>query len=105
MPTYDYECRRCKHTFEAFQSMTDKPLRKCPECGGRVRRLIGAGAGIIFKGSGFYATDYRSKSYADAAKTERPTPAPEPGSKATCPTARNGGCPGGPCGRSKENAS
>ncbi len=72
MPTYEYECRQCGHAFEAFQNMTDKPLRKCPECGGRVRRLIGAGAGVIFKGSGFYATDYRSTSYADGAKADKP---------------------------------
>ncbi|MBN1916844.1 MAG: zinc ribbon domain-containing protein [Verrucomicrobia bacterium] len=100
MPTYDYECQRCKHTFEAFQSMTEKPLSKCPECGGRVRRLIGAGAGIIFKGSGFYATDYRSKSYAKGAKAD--APAAEPGSKPACPAGKSGGCPGGACGRSSK---
>ncbi len=67
MPTYDYECQieECGHTFEAFQSISARPLRKCPECGGKVKRLIGAGAGLIFKGSGFYITDYRSKSYSD----------------------------------------
>jgi len=63
MPTYEYECERCGHTMEAFQSMTDKPLRKCPKCGKlKLQRLIGAGAGIIFKGSGFYETDYKRKS-------------------------------------------
>lgn len=62
MPTYDYECQKCKHTFELFQSMTDKPLEKCPKCKGKVKRLIGGGAGIIFKGSGFYETDYKKKS-------------------------------------------
>ena len=63
MPTYDYECDKCEHTFEAFQSMTEKPIRVCPECKSRkVRRLIGTGAAIIFKGSGFYSTDYRSQS-------------------------------------------
>jgi len=72
MPTYEYECQRCAHAFEAFQSMTDKPLRICPECGGRVRRLISAGAGVIFKGSGFYATDYRSASYTKSAKADTP---------------------------------
>ena len=71
MPTYEYECQRCGHSFEAFQGMTEKPLRKCPECSGRVRRLIGAGAGIIFKGSGFYQTDYRSEDYKKAAKAEK----------------------------------
>ena len=59
MPTYEYECLTCGYKFEKFQSMTDKPLKKCPKCKGRVRRLFGIGSGIIFKGSGFYATDYR----------------------------------------------
>ena len=61
MPTYDYECLECGFAFEAFQNMSDKPLERCPKCKKKVRRLIGAGAGIIFKGSGFYATDYRKK--------------------------------------------
>jgi len=59
MPTYDYRCKACGHTFDEFQSITDKPLKKCPACGGAVERLLGTGSGIIFKGSGFYATDYR----------------------------------------------
>ena len=63
MPTYEYECEGCQHSFEEFQSMSDKALRKCPECGKlKLRRLIGAGAGIIFKGTGFYETDYKRKS-------------------------------------------
>lgn len=76
MPTYDYECTRCGHKFEVFQSITAKPLRKspepCPECGVQtpVRRLIGTGAGVLFKGSGFYETDYRSENYKKAAKAE-----------------------------------
>lgn len=62
MPTYDYVCRACEHRFEHFQSMQEAPLRKCPECGKlRLERLIGAGAGILFKGSGFYETDYKRK--------------------------------------------
>lgn len=62
MPTYEYECEGCGHKFEEFQSMTDKPLRKCPKCGkSKLQRLIGSGAGIIFKGSGFYETDYKRK--------------------------------------------
>ena len=60
MPTYEYQCDQCGKHFELFQNMTDAPLQNCPECGGAVRRLIGTGAGIIFKGRGFYATDYRS---------------------------------------------
>lgn len=91
MPTYDYECQRCGHTFEAFQGMIEKPLRKCPECSGRLRRLIGAGAGIIFKGSGFHATDYRTKNYREGAKAEKPKPDKE------CP-AKAAGCQG--CGTS-----
>ena len=71
MPTYDYECKKCGHRFEFFQSMTDEPLDTCPECGGEVSRLIGTGAGLIFKGSGFYITDYRSDSYKKAAKSEK----------------------------------
>ena len=59
MPTYEYECDKCGKRFELFQNMSDAPLQHCPECGGTVKRLIGAGAGVIFKGSGFYATDYR----------------------------------------------
>ena len=65
MPTYEYECTKCEHVFERFQSMTDEPLKRCPKCRCKLRRLFGSGAGIIFKGSGFYQTDYRSKSYRD----------------------------------------
>ncbi|MCK4995138.1 MAG: zinc ribbon domain-containing protein [Candidatus Omnitrophica bacterium] len=62
MPTYDYECPGCNHTFELFQMMSAKPIKKCPECGkNKVKRLIGSGMGIIFKGSGFYETDYKRK--------------------------------------------
>lgn len=60
MPTYEYECLKCKYKFEEFQNMTDEPLKVCPRCGGKLRRLIGTGAGIIFKGKGFYQTDYKS---------------------------------------------
>jgi putative FmdB family regulatory protein len=59
MPTYDYECTKCGYEFEKSQKMTDKQLSRCPKCRGKVKRLIGSGGGIIFKGSGFYATDYR----------------------------------------------
>ncbi len=62
MPTYDYECIHCGHTFEAFQKITDGPIKVCPECGKSVKRLIGGGLGIIFKGSGFYTTDYKRSS-------------------------------------------
>jgi putative FmdB family regulatory protein len=69
MPTYEYACEACGHKFEEFQSITAKPIAKCPECGKKkVKRLISAGAGFIFKGSGFYITDYRDESYKNAAK-------------------------------------
>ncbi len=72
MPTYEYECTECAHTLDAFQSITEAPLRRCPACGKRtLRRRIGAGAGIIFRGSGFYATDYRSRDYKEKAKQEK----------------------------------
>ncbi len=71
MPTYDYECEACEHVWEEFQSITAKPTRKCPECGKpKAKRKIGPGAGIIFKGSGFYQTDYRSDSYRKAADAD-----------------------------------
>jgi len=71
MPTYDYECSACGNQWELFQSITAKPLKKCPACRRpTARRLIGTGAGLIFKGSGFYITDYRSDSYKQAAKSE-----------------------------------
>ena len=71
MPTYAYACEHCGHKFDAFQSITAKPMRKCPACSqASLNRLIGAGAAIIFKGSGFYCTDYRSESYKTATKKE-----------------------------------
>jgi putative FmdB family regulatory protein len=72
MPTYDYRCDDCGHEFEEFQSIKARSLRKCPECGkNSLKRLLGTGAGIIFKGSGFYQTDYRSESYKTGAKKEK----------------------------------
>jgi len=62
MPTYEYECTKCGHTFEIQQSMLADPLKECPKCKGRIRRIIGGGMGIIFKGSGFYTTDYKKSS-------------------------------------------
>lgn len=71
MPTYDYTCSSCEHSWELFQSITAKPIRKCPHCGRQTaRRMIGTGAGVLFKGSGFYCTDYRSEGYKKAAKSE-----------------------------------
>jgi len=82
MPTYEYSCQKCGQNFEAFQSMRDEPFRECPKelCRlpkwghGKVKRLLGTGAGLIFKGSGFYTTDYRSQSYKEAAKKESGAP-------------------------------
>ena len=76
MPTYDYQCNACGHQFEKFQSITAPHIRKCPQCGKlQVKRLIGTGAGIIFKGSGFYQTDYRSDAYRKAAEKDKPSTA------------------------------
>lgn len=74
MPTYDYRCEACRHEFDAFQSITEAPLKKCPQCGkNKLRRLIGAGAGIIFKGSGFYETDYKRSRAGSAGSSEKPS--------------------------------
>ena len=86
MPTYEYICEKCGHEFETIQSITAKPLKECPEdlCAkkkwghGRVTKKISAGAGLLFKGSGFYITDYRSEKYKDAAKKDSAAPAPKP---------------------------
>jgi putative FmdB family regulatory protein len=76
MPTYDYRCDNCGHELEVFQSMSAAPLRKCPECGRqKLKRLIGTGAGVIFKGGGFWQTDYPSESYKKGADAEKPKPA------------------------------
>ncbi|MDD5483061.1 MAG: zinc ribbon domain-containing protein [Kiritimatiellae bacterium] len=89
MPTYEYECAKCKHVFEKFQNITEKPLRQCPQCKGRVRRLIGRGAGIIFKGSGFYQTDYRSDHYRQRAAADKTSSAaPAAGAEAKKGAAR-----------------
>ena len=73
MPTYDYQCEACDHAFELFQSMSAPVKRKCPECGKlSLKRLIGTGAGVLFKGSGFYETDYRSESYKKAKEADKP---------------------------------
>jgi len=79
MPTYEYECQKCGHRFEEFQSMKDVPLSKCPQCKGKLKRLIGAGAGFLFKGSGFYTTDYRSSAYSEKKKKDGSDAAGSPG--------------------------
>jgi putative FmdB family regulatory protein len=77
MPTYDYECKKCGHAWEAFQSIKAEPLKKCPECKkAGAKRVIGPGAAILFKGSGFYLTDYRSDSYKKAAEADKKSSEP-----------------------------
>jgi putative FmdB family regulatory protein len=96
MPTYEYECQKCGHRFDEFQSMKDAPLSKCPKCKGKLKRLIGAGAGFLFKGSGFYITDYRSTSYSDkkskdagaASGTSTPAAPPPASDKSTPATPK-----------------
>jgi len=89
MPTYEYHCQKCSKNFDLFQSMKDQPLKECPKdhCQlpkwghGKVKRLLGTGAGLIFKGSGFYSTDYRSSSYTEGAKKDAPASSDSGGDK------------------------
>ncbi|GIW70465.1 MAG: hypothetical protein KatS3mg102_0007 [Planctomycetota bacterium] len=100
MPTYDYRCEACEHRFERFQPITAEPVRSCPVCAGPVRRLIGPGAGFLFKGSGFYITDYRSASYTAAKKAESAGSTGGTGA-GSGGSGGNGGCKGdGSCARS-----
>ena len=80
MPTYEHECEKCGKRFDVFQKMTDEPIKVCPKCGGKTVRLIGSGSGIIFKGTGFYATDYKKKV--------------RPEDKKVCPKEKTGECKG-----------
>jgi putative FmdB family regulatory protein len=92
MPTYDYVCEACEHTFEEFQSFSEKVLKKCPQCGKlKLRRLIGTGAAVVFKGSGFYQTDYRSDSYKSAEKADKE--ASKPASSASTDTGATASTP------------
>ncbi len=100
MPTYEYECQACGHTLEELQSFSDKPLKKCPKCKKlKLRRLISAGAGVIFKGSGFYETDYRSSEYKEKAKKESGSESKSSGSdksdssSSPCESCKAGDCP------------
>jgi putative FmdB family regulatory protein len=88
MPTYEYECQRTGKGFERFQSMTEKPLKECPECGGLARRVISAGVGVIFKGSGFHATDYGSGSGSRALSCGRDRPCCERDTRCDSPPCR-----------------
>jgi putative FmdB family regulatory protein len=91
MPTYEYQCDACDHNFDEFQSMSEKPLKKCPKCGKpKLRRVFGTGAAILFKGSGFYETDYRSESYQKAAKAEQEAASPSSSSGTNGTASTNG---------------
>lgn len=118
MPTYEYHCEKCKKDFELFQSMKDDPVKTCPkeQCRqktwgkGKVRRLLGTGAGLIFKGSGFYITDYRSEGYKQAAKSEAGANAPakpaetkaEGGTKPAAPAPSASPAPSAPAAPAKK---
>lgn len=109
MPTYEYECEKCGKVFEAFQSMSDAPLKKCEDkkCKGKVHRLIGSGAGLIFKGSGFYITDYKKSGASGAPASEKSESSKASESKSAAksetkseskPKAKASGCGSGGCG-------
>jgi putative FmdB family regulatory protein len=99
MPTYQYQCSACKHAFEELQSMKDDPLTKCPKCKKKkLNRLLGTGAGLLFKGSGFYITDYRSESYKSAAKADAPASAKSEGGAAKSDGGSSGGGTAGKAG-------
>ena len=90
MPTYDYVCDACEHAFEEFQSFSEEVLSKCPKCGKKkLRRLFGSGAAILFKGSGFYETDYRSESYKSGAKAEQEATKPKSDGESANGTAKS----------------
>ena len=97
MPTYGYECKSCRHTFDVFQSMKDEPLKTCPECGKEIRRLINGGTGVIFKGGGFYVTDKNGKpgkTAGDGSKTtETKTSGAESAPCAGCSKSETPVCP------------
>jgi putative FmdB family regulatory protein len=95
MPTYDYRCRKCGHQFELFHGIRDDTPRRCPKCRGRAQRVPSGGAGLLFKGSGFYVTDYRSRTYKEKARQERSTG----GGSSTGGTSGGGPGPTAPAGK------
>src|SRR3984893_14377381 len=97
MPTYDYVCDACEHELEDFQSFSEAPLTKCPECGKKkLRRLFGTGAAVLFKGSGFYETDYRSDSYKSGEKAESDKSKPPPAKESEGDTSKKSEAPAKP---------
>lgn len=103
MPTYEYNCEACNHNFDEFQAMSDKPLRKCPKCGKlKLRRAFGIGAAVLFKGSGFYQTDYRSESYKSAAKAEESSAKPADAKTETKADAKPASPPKSPTSQNKK---
>ena len=102
MPTYEYECKTCSHKFEVIQSISSDPVKVCPECGKEVRRLIGGGLGVIFKGSGFYVTDNKKGS---ASESSKQTNGASSEKKDTAKSSdSSGGSSSGDSGKSKEPA-
>ncbi len=99
MPTYEYKCSKCDHQFETFQPISDEPVKKCPSCGGKVKRLISGGAGLIFKGSGFYITDYKragekrpsekSEAKSEQKKEPKESSSPSPKKSSDSSTSKN----------------
>jgi putative FmdB family regulatory protein len=101
MPTYDYVCDACQHSFELFQSMKDPAKKKCPECGKpKLRRLFGTGGGIVFKGSGFYKTDYRSDAYKKSAAADKHSHDPKPADSKSSDTKSSDKSSGGSSSKS-----
>jgi putative FmdB family regulatory protein len=86
MPTYEYKCKKCGNVFEVFHSMSSEPVKICPKCGGEVKKLIGSGAGTIFKGTGFYHTDYKNKTSKGKKTETKETPPAKPETKSDTPT-------------------
>ena len=104
MPTYEYQCDACEHGFEEFQSMSEAALTKCPKCGKKkLRRLFGTGAAILFKGAGFYQTDYRSESYKAAAKAEQDGGKTSANGSADKTDKASGGTPAKTAGKSSKS--
>jgi len=101
MPTYHYKCPECKHEFQQSQSISADPIELCPECGGKPERVISGGAGFLFKGSGFYITDYRSSSYKESAKADQSKSSSGSESKST---SKDGGGSGSSAGASDKSS-